>query len=340
MKILLSFIILFLTTTITIGQTAIFLHHSTGSNVYNEGNVSDFINDYNIENGTDIQIQKRSYPNTPYPWQNYPYDYWNLWINNECNNNSSGIECLESIATSYDIIAWKHCFPGAGIKDGNAEGDISSSIKTLANYKLQYRALRDKMDELSDTHFVVWTLAPLHRLATNRQDAARAGEFVEWVKNQWLNEDAKDHQNIHIFDFFGIVAQTEENPDHGFQYALKYDFERSHDNSDSHPNTIANETAGPLFAQFIIDVALDLVLSTGVIDSRFEKLEAYPNPTSGPISIINENIPIQTKIIVYNSFGQKVLEKDSDVTELNISELSEGIYYLKVGNKILKVVKK
>ncbi|WP_321373620.1 T9SS type A sorting domain-containing protein [uncultured Draconibacterium sp.] len=339
MKILLSVIILFLSTSIGISQNAVFLHHSTGANVYSEGDVSGFINNYNTENGTDIQITERSYPNTPYPWQNYPYDYWNLWINNECNNNSSGIECLESLAASFDIIIWKHCFPGAGIKDGGAEGNINSSNKTIANYKLQYQALRDKMDELPNTHFIVWTLAPLHRLATNEEDAARAGEFVDWVKNQWLYEDSNDHLNIHIFDFFGIVAQTEENPDHGFQYSMKYDFERSHENSDSHPNTVANETAGPLFAQFIIDVAMDIPLNTGVYDFHIEEPKAFPNPTSGPI-YLKRNIPTQSKIIIYNNFGQKVFEKNNNITELNISELLPGLYYLKVDNNVFKVIKK
>jgi len=244
-------------------QTAILLHHSTGGNMYNEGDVPGYISDYNAQHGTSIQVSERAYPSTPYPWKNYPYDYWYLWINGECDNSEPGIECLKSIAASYEIISWKHCFPGCHIESGDGVGDVSSETMTLANYKAQYRALREKMDALPDNEFIVWTLAPLHRLVTNEDKALRSGEFVHWVKNEWLTEDEKEHPNIHIFDFFGITAEQDENPAHGFQYCLKYGYERSHDKGDSHPNSLANETAGLVFARLIIDIAAGNPVASG-----------------------------------------------------------------------------
>ena len=239
-------------------ETILFLHHSTGGNVYSEGNVPEYIVNYNTDHGTAFTITERAYPTTPYPWNNYPYDYWNLWLNGACDSSDPDIECLDSLAENYDIIIFKHCFPGAAVLADTGTPDISSSRKSLENYKCQYRALRDLMDSaaFADTKFIVWTLAPLHRLATNSADAARAAMFVDWVKNEWLDEDGGlAYDNIFVFDFWGLVAESNPSPVNGQVNCLKYDYERSHTGSDSHPNTAANEAVGPEFAQFIIDMA-------------------------------------------------------------------------------------
>jgi hypothetical protein len=236
-----------------IGQKVIFLHHSTGSGVYYGGNVTQWIATYNTQHNTNYRISERSYPDTPYPWANYPYDYWNLWINNKCNNADPNIPCMDKITQDYDVIIFKHCFPGASIAADNGNPSVSSNVQTLANYKLQYRALRALMDSYPKKKFIVWTLAPLHRLATNTDDAARARQFVDWVKTTWLTEDARLHPNIFIFDFFSSAAESNTTPLNGKLNCLKYDYEGSHTGNDSHPNALANQTIGPLFAEFIVN---------------------------------------------------------------------------------------
>jgi uncharacterized protein YjdB len=240
-----------------LSQKVVFLHHSTGWGVYSEGNVSGWIETYNSDHGTSYQMTEKSYPNTPYPWNNYPYDYWNLWINNACNNSEPGIQCLNDLCASYNVIIFKHCFPGADISADDPTSLVSSSKMTIGNYKLQYRALRDLMDTYPDNKFIVWTLAPLHRLATYPSTAARAKEFVDWVKNEWLQEDGKEHSNIYIFDFYNYVAETDPSPANGLVNCLKYDYEVDHASMDSHPNIIANQTVGPLFAEFIVNTIED-----------------------------------------------------------------------------------
>jgi hypothetical protein len=233
---------------------AIFLIHSTGTNLFSEGKVSDWVKTYNSANSTSFQINTRAYPNTPWPWENYPYDYWKLWVDNSCNNSDSDIECLASIAANYGLVIFKHCYPGAGIESDIGKPDIRSSRKSLENYKLQYRALRTLMDGIPDKKFMVWTLVPLHRLATSAEAASRAYEFVNWVKTQWLTEDGKLHPNISVFDFFSLAAELNKTPTNGKQYCLKYDYEYSHTSNDSHPNTLANATIGPVFAQAVVKV--------------------------------------------------------------------------------------
>jgi hypothetical protein len=236
-----------------LSQNVVFLHHSTGGNVFYDGNVADWFTNYNTANGTSYSITERAYPDSPYEWANYPYDFWNLWVNNSCQNSQPGIECLSSLAQNYQVIIFKHCFPGAGINEDVETPNVASSEKTIGNYKLQYRALRSVMDSYPNNKFIVWTLAPLHRNATNPEAAARAKEFVDWVKNSWLTEDGNPHPNIYIFDFFGIVAEQDPNPANGQVNCLKYDYEGSHGGDDSHPNATANAVAGPLFSQTIVD---------------------------------------------------------------------------------------
>ncbi len=240
----------------------IFLHHSTGGMVYSKGSVSRSIKDYNKKHGTNLSITERNFPNKPYPWQNYPYDYWNIWINGNCEQQKGtktykNVECLESLAKDYDVIIFKHCFPGAEVLEDTGTPNIASERKSLENYKLQYRALRDKLDKFSDNDFIVWTLVPLHRLSDNAPEtAARAKEFADWVKTDWLNEDGKKHPNIHIFDYFSLAAELDKPKTGGtkVQYCLKYEYELAHDNGDSHPNDLACKEIGTEFSKFILAI--------------------------------------------------------------------------------------
>lgn len=240
--------------TVAADEKVLFLHHSTGSRVYYEGNVTDWISNYNSLNGTNLNIRERAYPSSPYPWDNYPYDYWKLWINGECNSNDPDIECLHTMAADYDVIIFKHCYPASDVLADTGNPSVSSDRKSLENYKAQYRVLRDLMDTYPNTIFIIWTLPPRHRLATNTENAARAAQFVDWVKNGFLIESGGVHPNIFVFDFWGIVAEQNPNPQNGLFNCLKYEYERDHYDSDSHPNTEANEVAGPLFAERIVNV--------------------------------------------------------------------------------------
>jgi len=164
---------------------------------------------------------------------------------------------MNTLSQDYHMIIFKHCFPGAHVLEDTGNPDINSERKSLENYKVQYRALREMMDEYPNNLFVVWTLAPLHRLSTIPENAHRAKEFVEWVNEQWLTEDGKDHDNILIFDFWGLTAEQKEESGQGQVNCLRYDYEKSHESGDSHPNIKANEAVGPVFGKFIVNALKD-----------------------------------------------------------------------------------
>lgn len=316
------------------GQSAIFLHHSTGEGVFLEGNVAAWISNYNSENGTNYSVTERSYPDTPYPWENYPYDYWNLWLNSQCNSINPNIQCLSNILQAYDVVIYKHCFPGAGIAADNGAPLVSSPIKTIANYKLQYRALRGLMDQYPGKKFIVWTLAPLHRLETTTDEAARAREFVNWVKTTWLTEDGKQHPNIYIFDFFGIVAESNPTPVSGKVNCLKYDYEKSHTIVDSHPNKAANQVAGPLFAQFIVNTIKGQ--STGIINDTETSgdVKIYSNPGFGQIVIDVLRSGDQILAVeVYTLAGQRIFSRKAiqeEAVNIDANAFSAGTYLIKI----------
>ncbi|MDP2338159.1 MAG: Ig-like domain-containing protein [Bacteroidota bacterium] len=204
---------------------------------------------------------------------------------------------MASIASNYGLVIFKHCYPGADIASDTGKPDVKSNRKSLENYKLQYRALRTLMDGMPDKKFMVWTLVPLHRLATSTDVAARANEFVKWVKTQWLTEDGKPHSNIFIFDFYSLAAEMNEKPTNGKQYCLKYDYEYSHSSNDSHPNTLANATIGPLFAQAVVQV-----LSTNLIS----KISVSAQSGATSITTDNGTLQMQTEILPADATSKSV----------------------------------
>ena len=92
------------------GTPIIFLHHSTGGVIW-EGGVEDWIEDYNADQGTDYAIVDRVYPGEGYPWSNYPYDYWNIWIDHEGDRPYKKQDTLEILTADYELVIWKQCFP-------------------------------------------------------------------------------------------------------------------------------------------------------------------------------------------------------------------------------------
>ncbi len=231
-------------------QSIIFLHHSTGANLYNSGNVASWFASYNASHDTDYSISEMWYPTGVYNQFNDPINYYRLWVSNLCANANYGAQCLDALAATKDVVVLKHCYTSANIVPDTGNPQINSATLSQENYKLQYRALRDFMDARPSKLFIILTLPPRHRLAsvtsgTAAETAARATAFSNWVKNTWLTEDAKSHPNIKVFDLHSYLIGTDN--------FLRYEYEASHTVGDSHPNSKANQTLGPLFGQFIVD---------------------------------------------------------------------------------------
>lgn len=231
----------------------IFLHHSTGGIIWQgglskiarklgfNGDVSRWFDNYNKTNEKNYLITETSFPKeSPYGWRNDPYDYYNIWVKNAGKQPYKEEPTLEILTVKYDVIVFKHCFPTSNINADTAAPDINSNIRTLANYKLQYKALKEKMLQFPENKFIVWTPPALVMSNTNEEEAIRAQVFSEWLRTEW---DIKG-DNIYLWDFRELQAE-------GGLY-LKESY--ADEPTNSHPNTKFAEKVAPLFCQRIVDV--------------------------------------------------------------------------------------
>lgn len=232
----------------------LFLHHSTGQNIW-DGGIPEWFEKYNLDNSTDYHIEENFFPKeSPYGWNNYPYDYWNIWVEHGGVEPFMEESTLEILTPRFDVIVLKHCFPVSDILEDTGNPDITSSEKRLENYMLQYYALRDKMRLFPGTKFVVWTATPrveitswkaklsafLKGRSAQKDNAERARSFAEWVRNEW--DEPGD--NIFIWDFFELGTE-------GGIY-LKADYAQAPGNS--HPAAEYSKMVAPYLCRRIVDV--------------------------------------------------------------------------------------
>jgi hypothetical protein len=231
----------------------IFLHHSTGRFIWNgglsripsklgfAGDMEKWFDRYNEEHDKNYQITELFFPkDEPYGRRNYPFDYYNIWVKNAGDQPYKEEPTLEILTKKYDVIIFKHCFPVSSIKEDTIKPDINSEISTLTNYKLQYEALKKKMLEFPETKFILWTPPALLQIHTHKEEAERANEFSEWIKNVW---DVKG-DNIFLWDFRKLQVE-------GGLYLKK---EYALDVNDSHPNREFSKTVAAYFCRRIVDV--------------------------------------------------------------------------------------
>ncbi|SHJ12846.1 hypothetical protein SAMN05444280_111103 [Tangfeifania diversioriginum] len=234
----------------------LFLHHSTGNIIKNAGSppiryigklinqksfVAKWLEDYNEKHGTNYVFEEQFFPKKkPYGWNNYPYDYYNIWVKNAGEAPYMNEPTLEILTKKYNMIVFKHCFPVSDIDEDINQPDINSPEKRIENYKLQYNALKQKMLEFPDTKFLVWTGAARVEKSITKERAQRAKSFFDWVRKEWDTPD----DNIYIWDFYDIETE-------GDLY-LKPEYASSP--TDSHPNKILAEKAAPLLCQRIVEI--------------------------------------------------------------------------------------
>jgi hypothetical protein len=232
----------------------IFLHHSTGYNIWlgktnkyiykltGKSDVKKFIANHNRKNHTNYVITELFFPKeAPYGWENYPYDYYNIWVKNAGEMPFMDEPTLEILTKEYEIIIFKHCFPASNILNDTGFPNIDSEEKRLENYKLQYNALKNKMHEFPDNKFIVWTPAVNVKKLLTEGEALRTREFYNWMINEW---DEKG-DNIFVWDFYKYETEG------GLYFLDKY----SDSPDNSHPSDEFSARLASLFGKFIIEVA-------------------------------------------------------------------------------------
>nr|WP_321409488.1 hypothetical protein [uncultured Carboxylicivirga sp.] len=241
----------------------VYLHHSTGRVIWNgkqssaiakrilnkstkvagflgiQAELPRLFDNYNTLKKVNYQITEMTFPKaSPYGWNNYPYDYYNIWVKHAEEDYYLEEPTLEALSAMYDVIIFKHCFPVSNIEADSDSSNVDSEEKTIGNYKLQYLALKKKLLSFPETKFVLWTPTALVKNATNEEESERANQFYNWVKEEW----DRNGDNIYLWDFRQL--QTEGG--------LYFKEEYAQSTNDSHPNqNFANIAVNKLFNRLI-----------------------------------------------------------------------------------------
>ncbi len=233
----------------------IFLHHSCGHNLIEQGNVREGLTRLGYAfydhgyNGDGLRLADGSYAGTNF---NVPGD----------NTDPDGIAAIFaqplhdppdntfSHLMQYDVIAFKSCFPTSNI----------GSKEQLEAYRFHYRSVRDRMDQHPEKVFIVVTQPPQVPGASDAEEARRARALADWLTSE---EFLGGHPNVFTFDFFGHLAGSDNFLRSGYRF----------DDYDGHPNERANREIGPLFVAFI-DEAIQ----------SYEPSGPRPTPTDGQVA--------------------------------------------------------
>jgi hypothetical protein len=222
----------------------VFLHHSTGRNLINQGGVREaFIearytlwdHDYNQIGLRDPSGQRSGY-DYRVPDDNTNPDGLAEIVNQRLY--SLPLNTFSSLM-QHEVIMLKSCYPVSDI----------GSDEELEEFKEYYLEMRSIMDQHPDKIFILLSQPPLNPARTNPEIAARARAFADWLESDaYLN----GHPNVYTFNLFGYLAENEPN-------APDYNMLRSQyrNGKDSHPNRIANESIGPNLVEFVIGVIED-----------------------------------------------------------------------------------
>jgi hypothetical protein len=213
---------------------AIFLHHSVGESLIEEGTVRQRLTElgyefydhgYN-EDGLVLADGTRTGRDFGVPDDNTDpdglADIFAQPLHDPPDNTFSHL-------MQYDVIAFKSCYPVSDIQ----------SDEQLAEYKSYYLSIRDRIDQYPNKVFIVVTPPPMVPAYTEPETAARARALANWLAS---DEYLGGHPNVFIFDFFDLLADPSTN-------TLRADYQLGGD--DAHPKKLANQTIGPLFVDFI-----------------------------------------------------------------------------------------
>lgn len=217
----------------------IFLHHSVGRNLINEGGLREALQkagldlwdqDYNFRGLRDPQGRNTGWGYEVPDENTNPDGLANLFAQPLLDQPWNAFTGL----MQHEVIIFKSCYPASGIL----------SDAQLAEYKQEYLQMRTVMDAHPDHLFFVLTPPPMNPAETNLEQAKRARAFARWLSS---DEFLRGHANVMTFDLFDALAEPDSQAADANMLRAAYRV-----GSDSHPNAAGNQTVAPEMARFII----------------------------------------------------------------------------------------
>lgn len=221
-------------------RNIVFLHHSVGGNLINQGGVREAFtaagyqfgdHDYNYLGLRDPQAKYTGY-SYRVPSDNTDPDgllaIFQQPVYELPVNTLSGL-------LQHEVIIFKSCYPASDLVS-------DEQLRQRQDWYVQMRAV---MDQHPDKIFIALTPPPLNPAETRSDIAARARAFADWLA---ADNYRAGHPNVFVFDLFDALAEDDPAaPDFNMLRAAY------RDGTDSHPNRAANETIGPQLVAFTIN---------------------------------------------------------------------------------------
>lgn len=229
----------------------LFIHHSTGGNLIKEGNLRDEIrklnpnvefwdhnynlfpvftmllaNNTHLKGLSDAQGKVTGKDYNIIVSNNSPKEYADIFSRDPSDPTLKEI-------LRYDVIAFKNCYPTTRII---SDQQLNEDIK-------YYTEIRNSLKKYPEKQFVILTPPPARKETTNIENAKRAVKLVKWLNSE---EFLGGVPNIHVFDFFNLLADKDGVLKKDYQRLLPWD---------SHPNRKANLAVAPIFAKFLTEVS-------------------------------------------------------------------------------------
>ena len=232
-------------------RSGIFLHHSTGRNIWgpNSSNTSvpAEITIYNTDNGytgeDECSMNEEWFPdNHDNEWAD-----WHHMFDGDYSDDD-----IWPFISSNKIVVIKSCFPSSHMTGLGQSSDTNNfTLKSVFNYKWHWRHILKIMEAHPENFFVIWTNAPLVEGGyTDEDEAYWSHVFCKWAKDTLAKGldpvYGEFPKNVYVFDFFHKLV--------GADYFLKAEYAAS--STDSHPNSAATELVAPQFVQEIFDAAI------------------------------------------------------------------------------------
>lgn len=241
----------------------IWLHHSCGQNLIDQGQVREGLASLDYEfydhgyNEEGLRLADGSYAGYNYdiPGDNTDPDGLAQLFGQPLHSPPDN---AFSQLMQYDVIAFKSCFPVSNI----------GSDEQLAEYQSYYLAIRDRIAQHPDKLFIAVTQPPQVPGASDAEEAARARALAEWLAS---DEYLAGLPNLVTFDFFGHLA--------GDDNLLRPEYRM--DDYDAHPNQRANREIGPQFVSFVDQAIRDFGVQPAAAPPP-SQVATLPVPTTIP----------------------------------------------------------
>lgn len=230
-------------------RSGIFLHHSTGGNIWGPNGSSTSV-------PQEMTVYNTAHGYTGSQAVTMNENWWapgdNEWVTqHQFFEDPDPYTGIGYYLPDNKVIVIKSCFPSSAMSGpGQPSDTLTPWLKTVWNYKWHWRHIIRAMASHPDNFFAIWTNAPLEPYSTNASEAIYSRQFCTWAKDTLATGLDPVYgafpPNVYVFDFFQKLTGPDGMMLSSFAAGP----------GDSHPNASATALVAPQFVQEIFNAAI------------------------------------------------------------------------------------